>query len=138
MVTNAEPLREALALYNEAHGPLFKIKDDPRITRVGRVLRRFSLDEFPQLINVLLGDMSMVGPRPALPEEVSQYTLRQRGRLAVLPGLTGLWQVSGRSDLAFERSIDLDLEYVDRKTVAMYWGILLRTIPAVISGRGAY
>jgi lipopolysaccharide/colanic/teichoic acid biosynthesis glycosyltransferase len=123
---------------NEASGPLFKIKNDPRMTRSGRWLRKYSLDELPQLLNVLKGEMSLVGPRPALPAEVAKYSDRQRGRLRVRPGITGLWQVSGRSDLPFDRCIELDLEYVECKSLALYAAILWRTLPAVLSGRGAY
>lgn len=138
MVADAEARRAALLQMNEASGPLFKIKNDPRITRSGRWLRKYSLDELPQLINVLLGDMSLVGPRPALPVEVAQYTSRQRRRLAVKPGITGLWQVSGRSDLPFDRSIELDLEYIERQSLWLYIKILWLTFPAVLQGRGAY
>lgn len=138
MVADAEARRAALLQMNEASGPLFKIKNDPRITRTGRWLRKFSLDELPQLINVVLGDMSLVGPRPALPVEVAQYTARQRRRLAVKPGITGLWQVSGRSDLPFDRSIELDLEYIERQSLWLYVKILCLTFPAVLQGRGAY
>jgi exopolysaccharide biosynthesis polyprenyl glycosylphosphotransferase len=138
MVADAEARRAALLQRNEASGLLFKIKNDPRITRSGRWLRKFSLDELPQLLNVVQGDMSLVGPRPALPVEVAQYTSRQRRRLAVKPGITGLWQVSGRSDLPFDRSIELDLEYIERQSLWLYVKILLLTFPAVLQGRGAY
>lgn len=138
MVADAEAQRNALMKMNEASGPLFKIKNDPRVTRVGRFIRKYSLDELPQFINVLMGDMSLVGPRPALPAEVEQYTARQRARLSVLPGITGLWQVSGRSDLSFERSVELDLEFIQQQSLGIYWLILLMTIPAVLKGRGAY
>jgi lipopolysaccharide/colanic/teichoic acid biosynthesis glycosyltransferase len=137
MVTNAHAMRHKLAEHNERNGPVFKIKKDPRITRVGRWLRRLSIDEVPQFLNVLLGHMSLVGPRPALPEEVAQYTPRQAMRLTVTPGLTGLWQVSGRSSLSFERSIDLDLEYIEKRSIGLNLRILLMTIPAVLGGRGA-
>lgn len=119
-------------------GPLFKLVDDPRVTGVGRHLRRHSLDELPQLVNVLRGEMSLVGPRPALPEEVAGYADRVRRRLAVRPGLTGLWQVSGRSDLSWEESVDLDLRYVDEASATMDLRILALTVPAVLFGRGAY
>ncbi|MDR3709368.1 MAG: sugar transferase [Capsulimonadaceae bacterium] len=138
MVVDAEARRKALIRMNEASGPVFKIRNDPRITRVGRFIRKFSLDEVPQLVNVLKGDMSLVGPRPALPSEVEQYSDRQRARLLVKPGITGLWQVSGRSDLPFERSIELDLEYIANQTFPLYVRILLMTLPAVLEGRGAY
>jgi exopolysaccharide biosynthesis polyprenyl glycosylphosphotransferase len=117
---------------------LFKMADDPRITRVGGVLRRYSLDELPQLVNVLRGDMSLVGPRPALPSEVSQYDRHELRRLAVTPGLSGLWQVSGRSDLAWADGIRLDLHYVDNWSMALDLQILWRTGRAVVSSSGAY
>ncbi len=138
MVADAEARRNALMQMNEASGPLFKIKNDPRITRVGRFIRKYSLDELPQLLNVLAGEMSLVGPRPALPAEVSQYNVRQRARLSVKPGITGLWQVSGRSDLSFERSVELDIEYVTRQSMLLYFRIIVMTVPAVLKGRGAY
>ncbi len=138
MVSDAESLRHLLEMQNERSGPVFKMKNDPRITRVGRVLRKFSLDELPQLINVLKGDMSLVGPRPALPKETDKYTARQRQRLICLPGVTGLWQVSGRASLSFERSIELDLYYIEQQSIALYFRILLLTIPAVLRAEGAY
>ena len=138
MVSDAEAQRHLLEMQNERSGPVFKMKNDPRITRVGRVLRKFSLDELPQLINVLKGDMSLVGPRPALPKETDKYTARQRQRLLCLPGVTGLWQVSGRASLSFERSIELDLYYIERQSVGLYFRILLLTIPAVLRAEGAY
>jgi exopolysaccharide biosynthesis polyprenyl glycosylphosphotransferase len=138
MVSDAEARRKALEHANEASGPLFKIKTDPRITRVGRLLRRSSIDELPQMLNVLRGEMSLVGPRPALPEEVANYSAHERERLTVTPGLTGLWQVSGRSDLSFDRAMALDLEYVAKRSILFDLIILFRTIPAVLSGRGAY
>jgi exopolysaccharide biosynthesis polyprenyl glycosylphosphotransferase len=131
--------RLALLLHkNEAQGPLFKMKDDPRITPVGKFLRRTSLDEIPQLLNVLKGDMSLVGPRPAVPREVEQYEDWQRGRLAIRPGLTGLWQVRGRSDLSFDEGVLMDLYYIENWSLNLYIQILLRTIPAVLFSRGAY
>jgi lipopolysaccharide/colanic/teichoic acid biosynthesis glycosyltransferase len=121
------------------HGKgLFKMPDDPRITRVGRVLRRYSLDELPQLVNVLRGDMSLVGPRPALPSEVSEYDRRELRRLAVTPGLSGLWQVSGRSDLDWADGIRLDLYYVENWSMTQDLQILWRTAKAVIDSSGAY
>lgn len=138
MVSDAEATRHLLEMQNERSGPVFKMKNDPRITRVGRGLRKFSLDELPQLINVLKGDMSLVGPRPALPKETDKYTARQRQRLICLPGVTGLWQVSGRASLSFERSIELDLYYIERQSIALYFRILLLTIPAVLRAEGAY
>ncbi len=123
---------------NEATGPVFKIRNDPRVTRVGRFLRRTSIDELPQLFNVLLGEMSLVGPRPALPEECHHYGEREKLRLLVKPGLTCIWQVSGRSDISFDTWIEMDIEYIRSWST---WGdiaLLCRTIPAVLSARGAY
>jgi lipopolysaccharide/colanic/teichoic acid biosynthesis glycosyltransferase len=117
---------------------MFKIRRDPRITRLGRHLRRFSLDELPQLWNVLKGDMSLVGPRPPLPSEVASYTDDARRRLLVKPGLTGLWQVSGRSDLSWEESVRLDLYYVENWSFTLDLIIIARTVGAVVAGRGAY
>lgn len=138
MVSDAEARRHLLEMHNERSGPVFKMRNDPRITRVGRILRKFSLDELPQLINVLKGEMSLVGPRPALPTETAKYTPRQRQRLIALPGVTGLWQVSGRASLSFERSIELDLYSIEHQSMGLYFRILLMTIPAVLSGDGAY
>ena len=128
----------ALAATNEAAGPLFKMRADPRITRVGRVLRRYSLDELPQLFNVLCGHMSLVGPRPPLPHEVAAYEERMRRRLLVKPGMTGLWQVTGRSDLSWEESVRLDVYYAENWTPFLDLLILAQTARAVVSGRGAY
>lgn len=138
MVADAENLKARLAAANEADGPLFKMRGDPRVTPVGRLLRRTSIDELPQLVNVLLGQMSLVGPRPPLPEEASRYDEREHRRLAVKPGLTGLWQVSGRSDLTWQETVALDLWYVDNWSVAADMGLLARTVRAVTDGRGAY
>lgn len=138
MVEGADKLRSDLGELNEASGPLFKVRNDPRRTRVGRLIRRFSLDELPQVINVLRGEMSLVGPRPNLPEEVEQYQDWHERRLLVSPGITGLWQVSGRSDLTFDEMVLLDIYYVENWNLAMDLGILLRSIPAVLRGRGAY
>ncbi|MFJ9622531.1 sugar transferase [Streptomyces sp. NPDC101181] len=138
MVADAEHRKARLAAANEADGPLFKIRGDPRVTRIGRALRRTSVDELPQLLNVLLGHMSLVGPRPPLPEEASRYDEREHRRLAVKPGLTGLWQVSGRSDLSWQETVSLDLWYVDNWSVATDMGLLARTVRAVTDGRGAY
>ena len=138
MVRNAERLKTQLTVHNDHDGVLFKIKSDPRITRVGRFLRRYSLDELPQLLNVLLGDMSLVGPRPPLPEEVAQYGFDVRRRLVVKPGMTGLWQVGGRSDLSWEESVRLDLRYVENWSLALDLQIMWKTISAVLRGAGAY
>jgi lipopolysaccharide/colanic/teichoic acid biosynthesis glycosyltransferase len=121
-----------------ANAPIYKMTRDKRVTRVGRVLRRTSLDELPQLVNVLKGEMSLVGPRPAVPYEVAQYQEWHRERLAVTPGITGLWQVSGRSRLTFKEMVTLDIEYARNYTLALDLHILLKTIPAVLSSRGAW
>jgi exopolysaccharide biosynthesis polyprenyl glycosylphosphotransferase len=138
MVVNAERWKPLLAARNEADDVLFKIRRDPRITRPGLWLRRWSLDELPQLLNVLLGDMSLVGPRPALPQEAARYGDLMRRRLAVTPGLTGLWQVSGRSDLSWDDAVRLDLRYVENWSLALDLQILWKTGAAVIRGAGAY
>lgn len=138
MSCDAEQVRDRLAHLNEASGLLFKMQQDPRVTRLGRWLRRTSLDELPQLINVALGQMSLVGPRPALPAEVDQYPPDVRHRLVVEPGITGLWQVSGRSDLPWHEAIRLDQEYVDNWSFLLDLRILLRTARAVVRARGAY
>ena len=137
MVEGAEERRRELLHLNEMNGPVFKLRSDPRVTRLGRLLRRFSLDELPQLWNVLRGDMSLVGPRPPIPEEVAQYKRWQRRRLAMKPGLTCLWQISGRNDLDFDRWMQLDLEYIDSWSPLLDLKILLKTVPVVLSGRGA-
>lgn len=138
MCTDAEARLAALAAQNEGAGPLFKMVHDPRITRVGRVIRRFSIDELPQLWNAFRGDMSLVGPRPALPSEVAQYDDDTRRRLDVRPGLTGLWQVSGRSRLSWDDTVRLDLYYVDNWSMTQDLVILARTAQAVVSSAGAY
>lgn len=138
MVIDAEIIKAKYAHLNEADGAAFKIREDPRITRVGRFVRRSSLDEFPQLLNVLRGDMSIVGPRPQIPSEVAQYAPEHRVRLLVKPGITCLWQVSGRNDIDFEEWMRLDREYVERRSLALDFWILLRTLPAVIGRHGAY
>ncbi len=138
MYDGAEQELNNLASLNEASGPLFKIREDPRATRLGRFIRRTSLDELPQLINVLRGEMSLVGPRPALPHEVQKYQPWQHQRLEVAPGLTGLWQISGRSDLSFEEMCLLDIYYSENWSLGMDISILLRTVPLVLFGRGAY
>jgi lipopolysaccharide/colanic/teichoic acid biosynthesis glycosyltransferase len=138
MVNNAEQMRAELHQLNELEGPVFKMSDDPRITPVGRILRRFSLDELPQMWNILRGDMSFVGPRPAIPEEVEKYEAWQRRRLRMRPGLTCIWVIEGRSHVKFHRWIQLDLAYIDNWSLWLDAKIFLRTIPIVISGRGAY
>ena len=139
MVVGADEQRAALAgAVATGAGPLFKLRHDPRVTRVGRLLRRASLDELPQLVNVLTGSMSLVGPRPPLPDEVARYDRLVLRRLRVPPGLTGLWQVSGRSDLSWEEAVRLDLYYADNWTIGLDLVIMLRTVIAVLSGRGAY
>lgn len=138
MIVDAHKLRHQLERRNEARGPIFKIKDDPRVTPFGRFLRRTSLDELPQLFNVLKGDMSMVGPRPPLPEEVGRYKSHHLKRLAVRPGVTGLWQVSGRDRRDFEEMAKLDLYYIENWSGWLDLKIILKTIPVVLSRRGAY
>lgn len=138
MIIGADDVKDELLEKNEAGGVIFKMKRDPRITEVGYVLRRFSLDELPQLYNVLKGDMSLVGPRPHPTSEVADYSLSDRRRLQVIPGITGLWQVSGRSNLPFEKQVALDIQYIESQSL---WGdivLLLKTIPVVLLGRGAY
>jgi len=138
MVMDAEARRAQLARSNEGAGLLFKIRNDPRVTRVGRFIRRYSLDELPQLFNVLNGTMSLIGPRPPLPTEVAEYEERVHRRLLIKPGITGLWQVSGRSNLSWEESVKLDLYYVENWSVLSDFGILLRTARAVLKRDGAY
>ncbi|MCC7353155.1 MAG: undecaprenyl-phosphate glucose phosphotransferase [Anaerolineae bacterium] len=138
MIAEAEMAQAALQGLNQADGPLFKMKDDPRRTRVGRILRRLSLDELPQLYNVLRGEMSLVGPRPALPQEVAQYQEWHKKRLEVAPGITGLWQVRGRSELSFDEMMLLDIYYAENWSPGLDLRILLETIPKVLTGHGAY
>ena len=138
MYQDAEKRRGEIEDMSDRDGICLKVKRDPRITPVGRFIRRWSLDELPQLFNVLSGDMSLVGPRPALVEEVAAYPNHAHGRHEVLPGITGLWQVSGRADIAFEEMIELDLYYVRRSSLGTDVRILLRTFYAVIGGKGAY
>jgi exopolysaccharide biosynthesis polyprenyl glycosylphosphotransferase len=137
MRDGAQQLLPEISHLNEMTGPVFKSSHDPRLTPVGRVLRRLSIDELPQLVNVIVGDMSLVGPRPPLPEEVSRYEPWQRRRLSMSPGLTCLWQVSGRNDLDFDRWMELDLKYIDTWSPMLDLKILLKTVPAVLSGKGA-
>ncbi|KZK74453.1 MAG: glycosyl transferase [Pelodictyon luteolum] len=139
MVVNADCMKDQLAAMNEsAAGVIFKMKKDPRITKVGRIIRKLSIDELPQLLNVLKGDMSLVGPRPPLPREVAEYTLEERKRLHVMPGITCLWQVSGRSDIPFNEQVLLDMQYIQSSSITNDIALLLRTVPAVLTGRGAY
>jgi exopolysaccharide biosynthesis polyprenyl glycosylphosphotransferase len=138
MVVDAEQRRMHLLVSNDTDGVLFKLRQDPRVTAVGAHLRRWSIDELPQLINVLLGDMSLVGPRPALPDETAQYAEHVRRRLVVKPGLTGLWQVNGRSDLSWDESVRLDLRYVENWSFVLDLQIMWKTISALLRGSGAY
>ena len=138
MVNGADRHRHHLTHLNEADGPVFKISNDPRVTRIGRLLRTTSLDEIPQFLNVLNGEMSLVGPRPPIPEEVAQYEPWQMRRLGVRPGITCLWQISGRSRIGFQEWMRLDLEYIKHQSLALDLKILLRTVPAVLSREGAY
>lgn len=137
MVSNAEELKKEYAHLNELTWPDFKISDDPRITRVGRFLRKSSLDELPQVLNVIKGDMSLVGPRPTS-FDVSTYSLMHTERLEVLPGITGLWQISGRSNVDFDQRLLLDIEYIENKSLLLDIKILFRTVTAVFSREGAY
>jgi exopolysaccharide biosynthesis polyprenyl glycosylphosphotransferase len=138
MVTNAEELLESLLHLNEVSGAMFKMKDDPRITKVGKFIRKTSIDELPQLWNVLKGDMSLVGPRPPLPREVAQYTEYDKQRLLVIPGCTGLWQVSGRNDLGFNEMVELDLKYIRERSILYDLKIILKTIKIMIKPNSAY
>jgi exopolysaccharide biosynthesis polyprenyl glycosylphosphotransferase len=137
MHADAEKRRAELVALNEMDGPVFKIRNDPRITRVGRWLRRLSIDELPQLWNVVRGEMSLVGPRPPIPGEVDDYDVGQRRRLSMRPGITCLWQVEGRNTIGFDEWVQLDLEYIDRWSLLLDLMILLRTLPAVVRGTGA-
>ena len=138
MYIDAEERKAALMKKNEMQGGvLFKMKNDPRITRVGKFIRKYSIDELPQLWNVLIGDMSLVGPRPPLPKEVAQYTPYQRRRLEVTPGITGVWQVSGRSSIPFPQQVNMDLEYIANQSFLYDIALLLKTVPAVLGARGS-
>jgi exopolysaccharide biosynthesis polyprenyl glycosylphosphotransferase len=137
MVQNAEELKARLAAMNEQAGPVFKMTNDPRITGIGRFIRKYSIDELPQLINVLRGDMSIVGPRPPIPTEVAKYEAWQRRRLSVRPGLTCVWQVSGRNSIGFEEWMLLDMRYIDHWSLAQDFQLILKTLPVVLTGRGA-
>ncbi len=138
MYIDAEARKAELMANNEADEVVFKIKNDPRVTRVGKLIRKASIDEIPQLFNVLKGEMSLVGPRPPVPYEVAQYQFDQLRRLDAVPGITGLQQVSGRSELSFKRWVELDLQYISEQSLLKDIEILLKTIPAVLTGRGAY
>ena len=139
MVADAETLKDALLARNDhGGGATFKMKRDPRITPVGRVIRKLSIDELPQLWCVLKGDMSLVGPRPPLPREVALYNLSDRRRLDATPGLTCIWQVSGRGDIPFDRQVELDVQYIQSQSLRLDLLLLLRTIPAILTARGAY
>ena len=137
MVVNAEALKAQLLAFNEQSGPVFKMKHDPRITRIGRFIRKFSIDELPQIVNVLRGDMSIVGPRPPLPNEVARYEAWQRRRLSVRPGLTCVWQVSGRNQISFVDWMLLDMQYIDHWSLVRDFQLILKTFPVVLTGRGA-
>jgi lipopolysaccharide/colanic/teichoic acid biosynthesis glycosyltransferase len=138
MVVDAEKAKKGLLPLNETDEPLFKITNDPRRTRVGQIIRRFSIDEFPQLLNVLQGHLSLVGPRPGLPEEAAQYNVYDAHRVVAVPGMTGLWQVSGRSLLKFERMVALDVYYARNWSLLLDLQILIRTVPVILGGKGAY
>ena len=137
MYLDAEARLESLRAHNEMSGPVFKMRNNPRITRIGRFIRKTSLDEFPQFWNVLRGEMSIVGPRPPLPSEVRQYKRWQRRRLSVKPGITCIWQISGRNNIDFDRWMELDLEYIDQWSLWTDIQICIKTIPAVLGSRGA-
>jgi exopolysaccharide biosynthesis polyprenyl glycosylphosphotransferase len=139
MYTDAEDRKKELTAQNEMEGGvIFKMKDDPRVTKVGRVIRKTSIDELPQLWNVLKGDMSLVGPRPPVPREVDEYSLSDRRRLEVIPGITCIWQVSGRSDIPFDQQVELDVQYIQSQSFWTDIKILLKTVPALLFGTGAY
>jgi exopolysaccharide biosynthesis polyprenyl glycosylphosphotransferase len=139
MYADAEERKAELMARNEMQGGvIFKMKDDPRVTRVGRLIRKTSIDELPQLWNVLVGDMSLVGPRPPVPSEVDQYSLSDRRRLEVIPGITCIWQISGRSEIPFEQQVELDVQYIQSQSLWTDFKILLKTVPALLLGSGAY
>lgn len=138
MIPNAEDMLKGLLHKNEISGAMFKIKDDPRITRIGKFIRRTSIDELPQLWNVVRGDMSLVGPRPPLPREVAEYSKYDKQRLRVTPGCTGLWQVSGRNELSFKEMVELDLEYIEKRSVWFDVKILVRTVKVLVGSEDAY
>ncbi|WP_243557341.1 sugar transferase [Priestia megaterium] len=138
MVTDAEEKLQELLKKNEASGAMFKMKDDPRITKIGKFIRKTSIDELPQLWNVLRGDMSLVGPRPPLPREVAEYTMHDKKRLLVQPGCTGLWQVSGRSNIGFEEMVKLDIYYIEKRNVFFDFKIILKTVLVLFGSKDAY
>lgn len=138
MVSNADELLEQLRSKNEINGAMFKLKNDPRITKVGRVIRKYSLDELPQLMNVIAGQMSIVGPRPPLPSEVAQYSEYDKQRLMVTPGATGMWQVGGRNDVDFNEMVRLDLTYIQHRSVLLDLKIMFETVKIMIKPNGAY
>ncbi|WP_201006189.1 sugar transferase [Paenibacillus glycanilyticus] len=138
MVTNAEAMLDSLLSQNEIQGAMFKMKEDPRITKVGKFIRKTSIDELPQLWNVIRGDMSLVGPRPALPREVSEYTNYDKLRLKVQPGCTGLWQVSGRNELSFKEMVELDLRYIEDRGFLLDLKLILRTVKVMFGSKNAY
>jgi exopolysaccharide biosynthesis polyprenyl glycosylphosphotransferase len=138
MVTNAEAMLDNLLSQNEIQGAMFKMKDDPRITKVGKFIRKTSIDELPQLWNVIRGDMSLVGPRPALQREVNEYTSYDKLRLKVLPGCTGLWQVSGRNELSFKEMVELDLKYIEERGFLLDIKVIMRTVRVMFGSKNAY
>ena len=139
MGVNAEAVKSSLSDQNEMeNGVLFKMKNDPRITRVGAFIRKASIDELPQIFNVLNGDMSLVGPRPPVPSEVEQYSMSDLRRLSVVPGITCIWQVSGRSDIPFKQQVELDVKYIETQSFFLDLLLLFKTVPAVLTARGAY
>lgn len=138
MVTNAEELLESLLHLNETTGAMFKMKNDPRVTKIGRFIRKTSIDELPQLWNVLKGEMSLVGPRPPLPREVAQYTEYDKQRLLVTPGCTGLWQISGRSNVGFKEMVELDLQYIRNRSILFDLKIILKTVLVLFGSKDAF
>jgi exopolysaccharide biosynthesis polyprenyl glycosylphosphotransferase len=138
MVTNADKILDSLMHRNETTGPMFKLKDDPRVTKMGKFIRKTSIDELPQLWNVIMGEMSLVGPRPPLPREVKDYTEYARQRLLVTPGCTGLWQVSGRSNIGFDEMVELDLLYIENRSIFLDIKIILKTFAVIVNSKGAY
>lgn len=138
MVSNAEELKASLIKYNEATGPVFKIRLDPRVTKIGRFLRKTSIDELPQLFNVLKGEMSLVGPRPALPNEVALYNNYEKQRLMITPGLTCLWQINGRSNISFQEWVEMDLNYIRQRCLLLDIKLILKTIIVLFGSKGAY